>query len=551
MVGWNVSKFIFFLFYFVSTTALATPLFSMTVGEPSSAVTELKLRTDWLNRNFDMIMASGSPSNWNAPYNIDWQLRPWQQHIQSGQAKNLHYTAHMLAAGETLEQCAAGQLDYRWIPLGQSLMKYGFNKAIIRIGHEMTGNWYSWSAIKKETLFVSCYRRIVNTLRKSQPSASWKFDWNPIPSTTSTTLNAVYPGDSYVDYISTDIYDTAYTGQTYPYPTDCSDACRLERQKRNWSAIKMNLDRIKNFALAHKKAFAITEWGVWDESFKYGAGGDNPYFIEQMHTYINDKANNIAYHSYFELASDGDHRLYSTATKATAFVKSAQKFKALFGLKITLNSFSVNELMPSAGQPFIMNASLTANNKTDLVYTTLYFTNLAGQVSGSVRFTTSYNSYEAQQFKSEGYTLPATLPTGLYSVSIAVHSLNYKKLLFFKENVAQFEVLDLFKLKTLNFSNLLVDNALINSLSMQLTANLNLSDVLINIYYTDPLGKPIASKVTSANLLKQQDVNLSWLAHKVLNTQIKGRYYYSVSIYNKQWTKLYYFKNNVAYFEVR
>lgn len=546
-----MTKLILFLLYFVNTIVLANPLFSMTVGEPGSAVTEVKLRTDWLNRNFDMIMASGSPSNWNAPYNIDWQLRPWQQHIQSEKSKNLHYTAYMLAAGETLEQCASGQLDYRWIPLGQSLMKYGFSKAIIRIGHEMTGNWYAWSAIKKENLFVSCYRRIVSTLRKSQPSASWKFEWNPIPSTNLTTLIAVYPGDSYVDYISTDIYDTTYTGQTYPYPTNCFEACRLERQKRNWSAIKTNLDRIKNFALGRKKPFALTEWGVWDEHFKYGAGGDNPYFIEQMYKYINDKANNIAYHSYFEIASDGDHRLYSSAGKPTAFVKSAQKFKDLFGLKISLNSFSITDLKPSAGQSFVMSASLTANNNTDSVYTTLYFTNLVGQVLGSVRFNSAYKGYEAQQFKSDGYILPATLPIGLYNISISVHSLNYKKLLFFKGNIAQFEVLDLFKLKNLSFSSSLKDNVLVNNLSLQLIANLNLSDVLINIYYTDPLGKPVASKVISASLLKLQDIKLSWLAHKILNTQIKGRYYYSLSIYNKQWTKLYYYKNNVAYFEIK
>jgi len=530
---------------------MSSPLFSMSVGEPGSAVSQLKLRTDWLNRNFDLVMASGSPTNWNYPYNIDWQLRPWQQHIQSGQSKNLHYTAHMLAAGETLEQCVSGQLDHRWIPFGQSLMKFGFNKAIIRIGHEMTGNWYAWSSIKKENLFVSCYRRIVDTLRKSQPSANWKFDWNPIPSTTLTTLNAVYPGDAYVDYISTDIYDTAYTGQTYPYPLNCSDSCRLERQKRNWTAIKTNLDRIKKFALSHKKAFALTEWGVWDESFKYGAGGDNPYFIEQMYHYINNTSNNIAFHSYFELASDGDHRLYSTATKPTAFVKSAQKFKDLFGLKISLDSIFINDLKPSAGQSFLMTANLTANNSTDLVYTTLYYTNVAGQMLGSVRFATTYRAGETQQFKSEGYVLPKELPIGLYNVSVSVHSIDYKKLIFFKGNIAQFEVLDLFNLKTLSFSNTIADNMFTHNLRMQLIANINLSDVLINIYYTDPLGKPVDSKVVSANLLKLQSMDLSWMARKALSLKTKGRYYYSVSIYNKQWSKLYYYKNNVAYFDLK
>ena len=62
------------------------------------------------------------------------------------------------------------------------------------------------------------------------------------------------------------------------------------------------------FAKAHKKPLAIPEWGLNRRSDGHG-GGDNPYFIERMHAFITDPANNVLFHCYFDVnVADENHR---------------------------------------------------------------------------------------------------------------------------------------------------------------------------------------------------------------------------------------------------
>ena len=47
----------------------------------------------------------------------------------------------------------------------------------------------------------------------------------------------------------------------------------------------------------------LPEWGLWQREDGHG-GGDNPFFIEKMHAFITDPANNIAYQGYFDVDTD-------------------------------------------------------------------------------------------------------------------------------------------------------------------------------------------------------------------------------------------------------
>jgi len=70
--------------------------------------------------------------------------------------------------------------------------------------------------------------------------------------------------------------------------------------------------------------------------FKDQHGGlDNPYFVEQMHAFVNDPANNVLFHCYFDVqAPDGHHQLSPgfKGDEKTEFPQAAARFKALFGL---------------------------------------------------------------------------------------------------------------------------------------------------------------------------------------------------------------------------
>ena len=93
--------------------------------------------------------------------------------------------------------------------LAQNLVAQGEGNAILRLGWEFTGNWYPWSVTSPGDAanFVSFWQQIVTTMR-AVPGAQFSFLWNPNgASPTSYSPDAAYPGNAYVDYVGTDVYD--------------------------------------------------------------------------------------------------------------------------------------------------------------------------------------------------------------------------------------------------------------------------------------------------------------------------------------------------------
>jgi Glycosyl hydrolase family 26 len=306
------------------------PLLGMSAYDAPVGPANNDLRSAWLNRPLMMAYAVGGPVNWTGGYNINWQLGPWQTWVNAVPGRVLYYTASMLGSGQTLQGCAAGQYNRStWVPFARSFTGYNFPTIIVRVGHEMTGNWYPWSALGNEAAFVGCYQQIVNTLRSTQPNIKWQFDWNPIPATSTAELSATYPGDSYVDYVTTDAYDVAYGPGTYPYPVNCNQTCLSAAQAQNWSYLANYLATISSFTKTHGKKMGIPEWGLWQAPYQYGAGGDDPYYIQQMYLWIMNPANNVAYQSYFDLATDANHEVYPP----TSYPRGSAEYQQLFGLQ--------------------------------------------------------------------------------------------------------------------------------------------------------------------------------------------------------------------------
>ena len=81
--------------------------------------------------------------------------------------------------------------------------------AILRLGWEFNGNWFPWSVGSSTDAanFVAFWRQIVTTMR-AVPGEKFKFLWNPNgPSPTTYRPDQAYPGNAYVDYVGTDVYD--------------------------------------------------------------------------------------------------------------------------------------------------------------------------------------------------------------------------------------------------------------------------------------------------------------------------------------------------------
>jgi hypothetical protein len=194
----------------------------------------------------------------------------------------------------------------------------------------MDGNWYPWGAPSgsgKEASFAGCFRRVVQVMRQAQPANQWKFVFNPtdIAWPNATYLEALWPGNAYVDVVGVDSYDQSWWPNTYPYPSTCDAACRLQRQQTAWSHRVSRLNTLRDFAAKHGKPMGFGEWGLvnWlSGSGNEGHGGlDNPYYIQKMYEFITNPANNVVMHSYFNVkTAQQDHRL-------SAYPNAAARFK--------------------------------------------------------------------------------------------------------------------------------------------------------------------------------------------------------------------------------
>jgi beta-mannanase len=192
----------------------------------------------------------------------------------------LHYDVPMVLSQGTFADVYGGSLDAVYADVAQTIASRDPN-GVIRIGHEMNGNWYDWSIngpAGTTAEFVLCYQHLVDVFRAVSPN--FKFVWNPgagmwagIDSLPS------YPGDAYVDYISFDQYEDASFASMSPADR-WSHFLDNDGRGLNWLA---------DFSTAHGKAIAFDEWA---------SAIDDGAYIANMHDWI--ATHNVAYHMYWD-----------------------------------------------------------------------------------------------------------------------------------------------------------------------------------------------------------------------------------------------------------
>jgi hypothetical protein len=334
----------------------------------------------WLGRPASVAAAFEAGDTWANIDGASWQLGPWSQWVRGQAGRNVSLAVPMMpSSGGSLSSCAAGQYDVYWANLANELAYYGLHWAYLRLGWEMDGAWFPWNATPgsgKEASYAGCFRRIVQVMRQTQPANQWKFVLNPTTTGWSRSyLDAIWPGDQYVDIVGLDIYDQSWVANTYPYPSTCDAACRLTRQQNAWNLQHApHLYAVRDFAVAHGKLIAFPEWGVAIRTDGPNGGGDDPYFIQQMYNFMQDPNNYVGYHIYWDVSmSDIDARLTDSVpgdyvTGPTRFPNSAALFKQLFQPTASTPSNTaptVSFTAPSAGQTVSGTISYAANASDD------------------------------------------------------------------------------------------------------------------------------------------------------------------------------------------
>jgi hypothetical protein len=215
--------------------------------------------------------------------------------------------------GGSLADGASGAYNIHFRRLARALRTAGQGDATLRLGWEFSGGWYPWSVRTDDDarVFARYWRQIVKTMRAVSPKL--QFDWNPAHGWRPFNIDLAYPGNAYVDTIGMDVYDQGWQ-------SNYTDAVARWADTVNGEG---GLAWQRDFASAKGKPISFPEWGLaWREDGH--GGGDNPYFVEQMHDWI--VSNNVAYHVYFDFdAPDGAHALLTGR-----FPNAAEALHAVF-----------------------------------------------------------------------------------------------------------------------------------------------------------------------------------------------------------------------------
>lgn len=132
---------------------------------------------------------------------LPWHLRHKAYHRRTGQRA-------AATGGATLEQGANGAFNAHYVLLAQRLVAGGWIDAALRLGWEMNGNWFAWSAIGQQAAWIEYWHQIVTSIRSVPGTAKIEFVLNPTMGDTGAGDLATYePAADEWDLYGFDTYD--------------------------------------------------------------------------------------------------------------------------------------------------------------------------------------------------------------------------------------------------------------------------------------------------------------------------------------------------------
>jgi hypothetical protein len=256
----------------------------------------------WLRQRPSTVLAMDfyGQTTWADFKNYDWLPGFW---AKANPNRHLVWSIPLTVKGTPLADVADGLHDEAF-QAAASAISIAQPDAIIRLGWEMNSTATDWFAGGREADYIRAFRRVVEIFR--QYSRQFRFDWCISWGPQDSAADKSYPGDDVVDYVGLDIYD---------YKPGAFD-------RKQWDAayvdVTFGLAWQARFAADHNKKMSFPEWGV-------GHAGDNPYFIEQMHSWFVDHQRDIAYAAYFDV-----NGAWPTQIDNDQFPRSRSAFQSLF-----------------------------------------------------------------------------------------------------------------------------------------------------------------------------------------------------------------------------
>jgi hypothetical protein len=237
----------------------------------------LKSYADWIGSPPDNVLTYLNQDSWREFSNsILYAIN-----LFSGTGSATIISVPLTVDGTPLAKVAAGEFNDYFRVAAQSLVKMRPSvdgNIYVRLGWEFNGDWMPWSSAGHEADFISSYRLVVDIFRSVPGGGKFKFVWDASQDT-GVDPAASYPGDAYVDVVGMDLY--------YNKKWDDADPAAAFNDK---AFSKFGLQWQQNFAAAHDKPTAISEWGV-------GSNDAGP-FVTAMFQWIAD--HKMVYQIYWD-----------------------------------------------------------------------------------------------------------------------------------------------------------------------------------------------------------------------------------------------------------
>lgn len=287
----------------------------------------------WLGTNIAHIQLHTGSADWR-----DWLTsQDWIASQFAGTGVDIMWSVPLIPWGASLAKAASGSYDQKYLAMAQQMLANdtGSSEIYVRVGWEFNGDgWNSSSAVGQPDNYIKAYQNFVDMFRSV--SDRFVFEWCPNIGPNDMNPETAYPGDAYVDVIGIDMY--------YDVQWDSTDP----QKAFDWFVNEpYGLQWQQDFAAAHGKPTAISEWGI---------NSDAPEFVDLVNQWA--EQNGMLYTNYWN--SD---QAFQGKLSDGQYAAAANEFKLLladnFGLAGDVMSFlAVDPLnVDTATVPVLLNGT--------------------------------------------------------------------------------------------------------------------------------------------------------------------------------------------------
>lgn len=260
----------------------------------------------------------------------------------------LSTNAYWNRQADAFREIIAGKHDQVYRDVVAAWRDQGFTELRFRISYEFNGNFMPdnfGNTPEMLDLWRQAFAHVADVMH-AVPNVKVLVVWNPASiNWAGNSVAAAYPGDRYVDVIASDLYSALYPNSLHDWSGGPAAANIAEWAKNpvnrmhfwdhpgatQWtrSGSGWGLVQALDFAMAHKKPFAIGETGVGGDNVKTGPA-DDPQFPAYLRTRLTDfvaRGGTVDHVIIWDYnASDGKWRFTDVPAKAataaawTAFV---------------------------------------------------------------------------------------------------------------------------------------------------------------------------------------------------------------------------------------